>query len=137
MRKFVQEYVQGCATCQSHKIITHPNKPAVYPITPELDAKPFQTISIDLIVKLPESSGYDSILTITDHDCTKGVILVPCLEGMSMEELTHQYKHRAFPYIGLPSKIISDRDTRFTSKFTTEVCKQLGIRQNISTAYHR
>src|SRR5258707_1578389 len=37
---------------------------------------------------------------------------------------------------GLPSKIISDRDPRFASKFTHELCKILGITQNISTAYH-
>src|SRR5258708_28306418 len=37
---------------------------------------------------------------------------------------------------GLPSKIISDRDPCFASKFTCELCKILGITQNISTAYH-
>jgi Chromo (CHRromatin Organisation MOdifier) domain len=40
------------------------------------------------------------------------------------------------PHYGTPRKIISDRDTRFTSNFTTELCRILGIKQNISTAYH-
>ena len=41
-----------------------------------------------------------------------------------------------FARYGLPSKIISDRDPRFASKFTRELCRLLGIQQNISTAYH-
>ena len=41
-----------------------------------------------------------------------------------------------FWYYGLPQKIISDRDPRFTSKFARELCRLLGIKQNISTAYH-
>src|ERR1700748_3197183 len=136
MRKYVQEYVKGCAICQSHKILTHRNNPDLDPITPKENAKPFETISIDLIVKLPESERCDAILTITDHDCTKAVVLIPCRETMNMEELAGEYKRYAFPYIGIPSKIISDRDTRFTSKFTQEMCQQLDIKQNISTAYH-
>ena len=92
MRKFVAAYVKGCAKCQENKILTRRNNPNLYPITPIAGAKPFQTIAIDLIVKLPKSHGYDSILTITDHDCTKGVILVLCLEQMSAEELAREYK---------------------------------------------
>jgi hypothetical protein len=111
MHKFVKEYVRGCAICQANKIITRHNQPHLYPIPPEEDAKPFQTIAIDLIVKLPESNGYDTILTITDHDCTKGVILVPCRETMGAEDLAKEYRDRVFPFVGIPSKIISDRDT--------------------------
>jgi hypothetical protein len=32
--------------------------------------------------------------------------------------------------------VISDRDPRFTAKFTSELCKALKIHQNLSTAYH-
>src|SRR6201984_1471517 len=62
MRKYIQEYVRGCTICQSHKILTHQNNPDLDPITPEKDTKPFETISIDLIVKLPESERHDAIL---------------------------------------------------------------------------
>jgi Integrase zinc binding domain len=40
MRKTVQEYVQGCAVCQANKIITHWNKPPLFPIGPESDTQP-------------------------------------------------------------------------------------------------
>jgi transposase InsO family protein len=97
---------------------------------------PFETVAVDFITKLPVSQGYDSILTITDHDCSKATIFVPCVEEISAEETTALYAKHIFARYGLPTKIISDCDPRFASKFTRELCKRLGIQQNISTAYH-
>jgi hypothetical protein len=78
MQKFTQSYISGCARCQESKAITHPNKPLLQPIMLQPNARPFSTIAMDFIVKLPSSKGYNSILTLTDHDCTKVVILLPC-----------------------------------------------------------
>ena len=71
VRKFAQQYVQGCRVCQQNKAITHPNQPPLNPITPGMELEPFKTISVDLIVKLPRSGEYDSILTIMDQGSTK------------------------------------------------------------------
>ena len=46
------------------------------------------------------------------------------------------FVQRVFRYYGLPQKIISDRDPQFTSMFARELCHLLGIKQNVSTAYH-
>jgi len=135
-KEFVWQYVTGCAICQANKPITHRNNPPLHPITPQEEALPFQTIAIDFIVKLPTSEGYDSIMTITDHDCTKAVILVPCQETIDAEGVAKLFKDRVFPFVGLPKKIISDRDPCFTSAFFKELCKQLEVLQNLSTAYH-
>ena len=32
--------------------------------------------------------------------------------------------------------VVSDRDTRFTGKFMTDLCKLLGIQQKMSSAYN-
>ena len=91
---------------------------------------------MDWITKLPSSSGFDSILTITDHDCSKAVLFFPCKETMTTEALAQLYFTRVFPHYGIPDKIISDRDTRLTSYLAREICKLAKIEQNISTAYH-
>ena len=70
MKQDIEEYVKGCATCQESKINTRPLKPTMIPITPK-HSLPFHTIAMDIITKLPISGGYDMILTITDHDCSK------------------------------------------------------------------
>jgi hypothetical protein len=78
LRQDVKDYVQGCTDCQHHKVNNRPTKAPLRPIYPKLEAMPFETIALDFITKLPESQGYDSILTVTDHDCTKAAIFIPC-----------------------------------------------------------
>ena len=103
-------------------------------LTPE--ALPFETIALDFIMKLPESQGFDSMLMITDHDCTKMLRFISCREEINAEETAALYAKHIFPSHRLPSKVISDRDPRFASCFTRKLCNILGIKQNISTAYH-
>jgi len=136
LRKDVQQYVQGCADCQRNKVNNRPTRASLQPIFPTPEAMPFETIAVDFITKLPPSQGYDSILTVTDHDCTKATLFIPCNETITAEETAGLFVKNVFCKYGLPRKIISDRDPRFTSKFTKEVCRILRIAQNISTAYH-
>jgi hypothetical protein len=100
------------------------------------EALPFQTIALDFIVKLPISNGYDSILTITNHDCSKAAIFIPCNETINAEGVAGLYLRYVFPRYGLPIKIISDRDPRFASKFMKELFRLIGAKANMSTAYH-
>ncbi len=37
---------------------------------------------------------------------------------------------------GLPDEIVSDRDPKFTSSWWTEVCKVMGVKIALSTAFH-
>ena len=97
---------------------------------------PFETVNIDFITKLPPANGYDSIMTIVDHDCTKAAVFLPCREQMDALKTAKLYATHVFPHYELPKKIISDRDVRFTSAFTKELCNCLKIQQNLSSAYH-
>jgi len=78
---------------------------------------PFKTVALDFITKLPISQGYDSILTITDHDCSKAAIFIPCRETITAEEMVGLIVRHVFPRFRLPRRFISDRDPRFASKF--------------------
>ena len=102
MKAFVKEYVAGCAVCQQTKTIKRRNQPSLQPITPKEHPLPFVTMSVDFVVKLPESKGNDTILTITDQGCTKAVILVPCREDMGAETIVELFKEQVFPYTGIP-----------------------------------
>ena len=91
---------------------------------------------MDFIVKLPLSNGYDSILTITDHDCTKVVILVLCNETITAEGVAKLYLEHVFKRVGLLKIFIHDRDTQFMSSFAVKMCQALGIKQNTSMVFH-
>ena len=136
LKNYITDYIKGCATCQMTKVNTNPRPPPLNPITAEPNALPFQTITMDFIVKLPMSGRFNMILTITDHDCLKAAIFIPPNETIDSEGVARLYATNVFPHHGIPKKVITDRDTHFTSNFSRELCHILGVKQNISTAYH-
>jgi hypothetical protein len=136
MKDTISAYVQGCATCQANKTFPGNPKPPLFPIKTNPDALPFETIALDFIVKLPESEGYDTILTITNHDCSKAAFFIPCNETIDAEGVAVLYAKTVLPHYRLPRRVISDRDPRFTAAFIKELCRLLDITQNISTVYH-
>jgi hypothetical protein len=136
MRIDITEYVKGCADCQRHKVNTRPTKAPLQTIYPKAETSPFETVALDFIVKLPVSQGFDSILTITDQGCTKAAIFIPCNEDITAEETATLYIKHVFAHFGLPTKVISDRDPHFMSKFIQAACKVTGVKHAPSTAYH-
>ena len=136
MSKWVENYVKGCAKCQQNKMLTHRTSPPPYKINVPPTAQPFEIVAMDLITQLPNSHGHDAILTIVDHGCTRAALFLPCTMNVTGEGIAKLYLDNVYRWFGIPSKIISDRDPRFTSHFSTSLCQRLGIDQNISTAYH-
>jgi len=91
---------------------------------------------MDLITDLPKSQGFDSILTIVDQGCSKAAKFIPCTKTIDGTGVVLKYLKHLVPWFGLPKQIILDQDPRFTSAFAKEMCKALGIQQNLSTAFH-
>ena len=85
LREFVKGYVKGCATCQVTKAGTTKLKVPLFPIMARHALISFGIIALDLIVDLPPSEGYNSILTITDHDCPKASLFFPCKQTLSVK----------------------------------------------------
>ena len=115
MTTFIKKYVEGCAKCQQMKVNTHPTTPPLTPIRSE-GGCPFGLITTDFITDLPESDGYDSLMVVVDHGSTKGVVFIPCnktIDALGVVTLLLDHVYKRF---GLPNKIISDRDPRFTSQ---------------------
>ena len=135
MKKDVTEYIKGCTKCQAGKNQPNKTKPPPFPISSDTYTIPFTSIAMDFIVKLPLSDSYDTILTVTDT-FSKASIFIPCNETINAEQTARLYATYVLPHYGLPHRIISDHDPRFTSVFSRELCHTLGISQNISTAYH-
>jgi hypothetical protein len=132
----VTEYIKGCAKCQCHKVNKRPTRAPLQPIYPKPEAMPFETVTLDFIVKLPVSQGFDSILTVTNQGCTKAAIFIPCNEDITAEETAMLYIKHVFAHFGLPTKVISDQDPWFMSKFMQAACKVTGIKHAPSMAYH-
>jgi hypothetical protein len=56
---------------------------------------------MDLITDLHISNGFDSILTIIDHGCSKAAIFLPCQKTIDAPEVAALYAQRVFPFFGI------------------------------------
>jgi len=91
---------------------------------------------MDLITGLPLRNGKDAILTIVDHGCSRAAVFLPCATNIMGPGIAQLYLEHIYQWFGLPKKMISDRDPRFTSHFGKALLSRLGITQNLSTAFH-
>ena len=54
----------------------------------------------------------------------------------SAKQIAELFCKNIYKLYGFPKIIVSDRDAKFTSNFWKELCKQVGITLNMSSAYH-
>ncbi|GJR34704.1 putative reverse transcriptase domain-containing protein [Tanacetum coccineum] len=103
---------------------------------PEIPIWKWEGITMDFVTKLPRtSSGHDTIWVIMDR-LTKSAYFLPMREDYKMEKLARFYLNEIVARHGVPISIISNRDSRFTSRFWQSMQEALGTRLDMSTAYH-
>ncbi|GJZ60742.1 putative reverse transcriptase domain-containing protein [Tanacetum coccineum] len=81
------------------------------------------------------SSGYDTIWVIVDR-LTKSAHFLPMREDYKMDRLARLYLNEIVARHGVPISIVSDRDSRFTSRFWQSMQKALRTCLDMSMAYH-
>jgi hypothetical protein len=100
-----------------------------------IPTKPWDSIGMDFIGPFPESRGYNYLWVIICR-MTSMVHLIPIHTRMKASELSWIYRREIICLHGLPSFIISDRDSRFTLKWWKELHRILGTKLLMSTSYH-
>lgn len=138
MRREVNRYVAACPVCQKTKPRHHKPYGMLQPLP--IPDRPWQEISMDFITGLPKArsnsaAGYDSILVIVDR-LTKFALYLPTSSSLTAGGLATILTDRVFTTFGIPSGIVSDRGSLFTSKFWRTLCDLLVIRRRLSTAFH-
>ncbi|GJV47743.1 putative reverse transcriptase domain-containing protein [Tanacetum coccineum] len=134
MKKDIAEYVSKCLTCL--KVKAEHQRPSGLLQQPEIPVWKWEGIAMDFVTKLPRtSSGHDTIWVIVDR-LTKSAHFLPMREDYKMDRLARLYLNEIVARHGVPISIISDRDSRFTSRFWQSMQEALGTRLDMSTAYH-
>ncbi|KAJ9561629.1 hypothetical protein OSB04_006789 [Centaurea solstitialis] len=83
---------------------------------------------MDFVTKLPKTKkGHDSIWVIGDR-LTKSTLFLPIREDFSIDRLAQLYVNKIVMRHGLPVSIISDKDSRFISRFWQSLNKAMGTR---------
>ena len=91
---------------------------------------------MDFITDLPPSikSRVRILLMITDR-LNKGIILILILLIFTPAVAMAFIKHY-IPYHRFPKAIINNKGTQFTNTIWAILCKTLGIKRRLSSAYH-
>ena len=124
MLKDVDQYVANCHSCRRLRSSQHLKFQVLRPLpVPE---KPWEDISIDFVVGVPECEWFDAMWVVVDR-LSKMRHFIPCrttIDALGSAELIWK-EEVCLP--GLPLTIISDRGPKFASTFSQQVCKRLGL----------
>lgn len=134
MAKDVEQYVLSCKECQRNKPQSGKPHGLLQPLpVPEA---PWESVSLDFVVALPRTEGgYDAMLVMVDR-LTKMVHIAPCTSSCTAEQTARLFFDNVVRLHGVPKSVVSDRGTQFASKFWAALCALVGMRVNLSTAYH-
>jgi hypothetical protein len=78
---------------------------------------PWEQVTADFIVELPESQGYDAVLVAADQHM-KRVHFIPSVSSVSTEGSMQLFRDHVWKHHGWAKKIITDQGTQFTARFT-------------------
>ena len=93
----------------------------------------WETMSVDFIVELPESGGYDAVMVIVDS-ASKRAHFCETTTTVTAASAANLYLRNVWKLHGLPRKVISDRGPQFVALFMKELFHLLGIEVASSTA---
>jgi len=133
LKEDIKKYIQGCFKCQQNKFQYQKKAGELHPL--EILEGPWQEISINIIRPLPRSNGMDAIVVIVDW-FTKMIRLKATTTNISLEGIIKIYRDEIWKLHEIPRNILSDRGPQFASKFMEELTKALGMKRQLSTAYH-
>ncbi len=100
-----------------------------------IPSRPYKSLSMDFIVDLPWSDGYNAAMVTVDH-LTKHVQFIPMTTGQNAKGFGELFGWEVVCCFGLPSSIICDHDPRWTSEFWREVARVLKIEMAYSSSHH-
>lgn len=132
LEKDVREYVSSCETCMRWKSSSLKKIGKLMPIP--IPNECWEVVSMDFVVGLPASNGFDAILTVVDK-LSKRAKYIPTHTTADAEDVARSFFDGVVRHHGLPQVIISDRDPKFTSTFWKSLMNQMGVKLSMTTAH--
>lgn len=132
IRADVWKYCKNCQIC-------HKYKPSLSKLSGLLQSTPVVEpgfmLGVDLMGPFPKSVKQNEHLLVVVDYCSKWVELFP-LRVAKAPQIARILVEEVFTRWGTPAYLVSDRGAQFTSHLINSVCKQWGVTQKLTTAYH-
>ena len=91
---------------------------------------------MDFVSALPRTPAGNEVVWVVVDRLTKSAHFIPLRVGCTMEKLARLYVKEIVRLHGVPKEIISDRDSRFVSRFWQSLHEALGTQLRFNTAFH-
>jgi hypothetical protein len=92
---------------------------------------------MDFITKLPTTdAGNDTIVVFVDKFSKMVHHVATREQGLTPDVVASIFFNTVVKHHGVPRSIVSDRDTRFTSRFWTALMTTMGVQLKMSTSHH-
>jgi hypothetical protein len=129
----IVKFCAMCATCQVVKTSNQQLQGLLHPMP--IPTQPWESIGMDFVSPFPGSRGFD-YLWVVICQLTSMAHLIPVTVMIKALELAYLFLAQIMHLHGMPSSIVSDRDSKFTSKFWQELHRLVGTKLRMSTAFH-
>jgi hypothetical protein len=130
----VRSYVRSCVTCRGVKLSRQHPIGEMHP-QQNISDIPFDNIALD-VFPLPPHNGSDACLAIVDT-FTKAVVLRATHTTATTEDIASLQFSSIICRGFLPSTIISDRDSKYTSNLWASIMTELGTKIELASACHQ
>ena len=133
MSHYIGQYMKMCDLCLWTKVQRRPPIRELAPL-PILEFC-WDTISIDFIVELPESHGYDAVMNVVDS-VSKMSHFIPMRTTITALRVACLFLMHVWKLHGLLRQVVSDQGPQLIAEFTRELYQLLGVKLAATTAYH-
>ena len=114
MLEILSHFIRVCSLCAVSKPSNR--KLGLYTQLP-VPSRPWESVSMDFVGGLPLlRKGHDYLYVVLDR-FSMMCMLMPCKNKITAEQTTQLFFQNLWVHFGLPTSIVSDRDSRFVGNF--------------------